>query len=370
MAQQIKKKYLSSEVISYFDDQIDAVEVSATAEEAARIAGDASTLSSANSYTDGEIDALGQALDGRVDTEIADRIAGDVSTLASANSYTDAQIVSAQGDISAAEAAIAQEILDRQAADSAEQSAREAADLVIDGKIETEKARIDAILLASDADKDSFAEIVSLINSVDTENDSAFAGYVLSNNAALAQEISDRQSGDASTLQSAKDYTDAQIAAIPAVDLSNYYTKSEVDAKESALASDISDLDVYAQDIRSDVDSLEVYAQDIRSDVDAHETELASHDSRLDALEAQVDGPAFSNGSVIVGEELSYIDLDREYIKLMSCAVGRMAIHEGEDFTVSVVGGKTRLTWIGSLLNPSGEEKIETGDKVFFVGAY
>jgi len=48
--------------------------------------------------------------------------------------------------------------------------------------IATEKWRVDAILNASDADKDSFAEIVSLINSVDTENDDALAWYVTSNN--------------------------------------------------------------------------------------------------------------------------------------------------------------------------------------------
>lgn len=56
----------------------------------------------------------------------------------------------------------------------------------VDAKIDTEKGRIDAILSASDADKDSFKEIVDLINSVDTTNDNAFAGYVLSNNAAVA----------------------------------------------------------------------------------------------------------------------------------------------------------------------------------------
>lgn len=53
----------------------------------------------------------------------------------------------------------------------------------LQGAIDTEKARIDAILSAADADKDSFAEIVTLINSVDATNDSAFAGYVTSNNA-------------------------------------------------------------------------------------------------------------------------------------------------------------------------------------------
>lgn len=77
-----------------------------------------------------------------------------------------------------------------------EEAARIAADTTLQNNIDTEKSRIDAILSASTADKDSFAEIVELINSVDTENDTAFAGYVLSNNAALDQEVSDRQAAD------------------------------------------------------------------------------------------------------------------------------------------------------------------------------
>ena len=46
------------------------------------------------------------------------------------------------------------------------------------------KTNVDAILSGSAADKDSFAEIVTLINSVDTTNDSVFAGFVTSSNAA------------------------------------------------------------------------------------------------------------------------------------------------------------------------------------------
>jgi len=57
-----------------------------------------------------------------------------------------------------------------------------------DAAIAVERGRIDAILDAADADKDSFAEIVNLINSVDTTNDDAFAAYVLSNDAAVATE--------------------------------------------------------------------------------------------------------------------------------------------------------------------------------------
>jgi hypothetical protein len=47
----------------------------------------------------------------------------------------------------------------------------------VDSRIAAEKGRVDAILLAADADKDSFAEIITLINSVDTTNDNAFASF-------------------------------------------------------------------------------------------------------------------------------------------------------------------------------------------------
>jgi len=47
----------------------------------------------------------------------------------------------------------------------------------VDSRITTEKGRVDAILLAADADKDTFVEIVALINSVDTSNDSTFASF-------------------------------------------------------------------------------------------------------------------------------------------------------------------------------------------------
>jgi len=52
----------------------------------------------------------------------------------------------------------------------------------VDTSIQTEKGRIDAILSSADADKDSFAEIVTLINSVDTTNDNAFASFYTSSN--------------------------------------------------------------------------------------------------------------------------------------------------------------------------------------------
>ena len=52
----------------------------------------------------------------------------------------------------------------------------------LSGRVTDVEGDVTAILAASDADKDSFAEIVSLINSIDTENDSALGGHVSNTN--------------------------------------------------------------------------------------------------------------------------------------------------------------------------------------------
>ena len=97
-----------------------------------------------------------------------------------------------------------------------------------DAAIAVERGRIDAILDSAAADTDTFAEIVALINSVDTANDNAFAAYVLSNDAAVAavqadvdQNESDSDAADAAlsgrldTLE-ADPTTAAAVAAVQA----------------------------------------------------------------------------------------------------------------------------------------------------------
>ena len=164
------------------------------------------------------------------------------------------------GEVSDLQGQITQEIADRQSAVSTEQSravaAEEALDARLDvleadpvtksyvdsqdsglqGQIDTEKGRIDAILSASEADKDSFAEIVQLINSVDTENDSAFASYVLSNDAALAQEISDRQAdvnAEEQRAMAAEGLLDGRLDVLESDPTTKTYVDSEVSAEES-----------------------------------------------------------------------------------------------------------------------------------------
>ena len=96
----------------------------------------------------------------------------------------------------------------------------EAADASLEAKVSTEKGRIDAILSASTADADSFAEILSLINSVDTDNDQAFAGYVLSNDAALSTEVAAREAGDEHLAQYIDAALSTEVASRESVDTS------------------------------------------------------------------------------------------------------------------------------------------------------
>jgi hypothetical protein len=193
-------------------------------------------------------------------------------------------------DISAEETA-------RIAAVSAEQSAREAADLVLDGKITTEKGRIDAILSASDADKDSFKEIVDLINSVDLTNDNALAAAVLSINDDITAEETARIAGD-SGLQTSINGVSSDLSA-----LTTRVTAAEADivAEESARIAAVSAEQTARQNA---VSALEAADETLQDNIDAEAStrstadtslsnrittlENASADSRLDAVEADV----------------------------------------------------------------------------------
>ncbi len=181
-------------------------------EEQARIDADIAIVSTVSSNkTSSEL--ADSTLQSNIDTEISNRIAADntlqntidtnilISNNADTNLQNDidtnAQLsinrdLTLQGNIDVVSNDLIIETADRGTADTALSSA-----------IAIEKARIDNILLASSTDTDSFAEIVDLINSVDTDNDNTLASYVLSNDARstviegdLVQEITDRGTQD------------------------------------------------------------------------------------------------------------------------------------------------------------------------------
>jgi len=251
-------------------------------------------------------------VDSAVSTEQAAREAADTTLTTNLNNEI-SRATAAEG-VNAA--AILAEETARIAAVSAEETARIAGDSALDAKITTEKNRVDAILDAADADKDSFAEIVTLINSIDTENDQAFAGYVLSNDAALAQEVADRQSGDTALGLRIDDVESG------AMDLDTRVTEAEADivtnataisteeaARIAAVSAESTARSTADTTLQSNIDdeataratadtslsnriaAIETVSPSSR--LDAVEADVADHESRISALETQIDGGTY-----------------------------------------------------------------------------
>ena len=189
-------------------------------------------------------------------------------------------------------------------------------DNALDAKITTEKNRVDAILSASQADKDSFAEIVSLINSVDATNDTAFAGYVTSNNAALASEISSRETGDTNLgiridgVVTAATALTTRVSAVEQDILDEVSDRqSAISGEQTARANAVAALEAADETLQDNIDAeqlsrstadtslsnritaLEGASADSR--LSAVEADVADHETRISALETTIDGGSY-----------------------------------------------------------------------------
>ena len=231
------------------------------------------------------VDGIQSALDARLDiVEGSDSVEGSIAKAEKdAKDYADSIVDSEEQRAMSAESALDGR-LDILESDPVTKTYVDGEVLDLQGQVNTEKGRIDAILSASEADKDSFAEIVQLINSVDTTNDSAFAAYVLSNDAALAQEISDRQAdvnAEESRAMAAEGLLDGRLDVLE----SDPTTKSYVDGEVSDLQSQIT------QEISNR-----------QSDVNAEESRaLAAEgllDGRLDILETDPTTKTYVDGQI------------------------------------------------------------------------
>ena len=215
------------------------------AEESARVAAvsaEASARSSADTTLQSNIDAevsraqsAEAGLQGNIDAEESARIAA---------------VSAEESRAQAAEAGLQSQIDD-------EETARIAADGVLQSAIDVETARIDAILSGADADKDTFVEIVSLINSIDTENDTAFAAHVVTFNAAktaleaadvtlqgnIDSEVSRAQSAEAGLQGNIDAEESARIAADGVATTDRAAIRSEFAAADAALQGSVDNLE-------------------------------------------------------------------------------------------------------------------------------
>lgn len=150
-----------------------------------------------------------------------------------------------------------------------------------------------------------------------------------------------------------------------------------LEGRMDEVESDVSTLQSQMLNAESDINSLEGRMDVAEGDISAIEGSISSEVSRAMAAEEALDlrldvieAKTFGKQKIVIGSELSYIELEREVVaNSLVVFVNRLGAHKDEDYTVSVVGGKTRLTWINSFAS-MGSEAIESGDEIFVTFYY
>jgi len=218
----------------------------------------------------------------------------------------------------------------------------------VDSRILTEKGRVDAILSASTADADTFAEIVTLINSVDTTSDAVFGGFVTSSNATNNTQNArlsalETETGSIATAQSAQN---ARLTSLETTSgshnsrLSNlegfssslnstFATDSELSSVSGAFATSQASQDTLISSLRTNVVSASVFT-----------TFSTSVDSRLDSVELVSASAAGALNNVsgafatTIGNLGSTYATDAELSAVSSAVAVRDA---GQDTTISTL---------------------------------
>ena len=163
--------------------------------------------------------------------------------------------------------------------------------------ITTEKGRVDAILSASTADADTFAEIVTLVNSVDLTNDNAFAAHYTASRGRLDSLEAD--SGSFSTrvtgLEAFSSSLDATYATDAELNASSSTLQTSIDAKSS-----ITQLNASSSTLQSNIGTvqtnLDSVSSSLASSITSLDTDFAT-DAQLNASSSTLQGNIDTLGS-------------------------------------------------------------------------
>lgn len=340
---------------SLLQGEVDAVEsalaqevldrASAVAAEQSRAEGiEASLQSQINALTGGGSGGSGlslSSLDERLEVlEGGATVEGSVAKAeADAKAYTDAEVLDEKTRAEGVEASLSSAI-------SAEQSARQTADSALSARLDTVEGVGEGSVAKAEADAKAYADlkIAELVNSAPAVLDTL-------------KELSDAIAGDANFAATVA----AQIGSV----------SGDVEAEEArALAAEAELAGDIAQEILDRAAAITATATSsqamIQLEADARVAADNALDGRLDVIEARA---FYKMKFVLTAQDLAngYIELGHEAMpSSIVASVGRLMIHEGsaEDYTVSVVAGKTQMAFVGNLVHPS-EEELAVGDVIF-----
>ena len=332
-------------------------------EREARIQGDELTLQQAKLYTDTE-----------VELEKIRAMAAEQKALADAKFYTDAEVSTERQRALSAESALSTRI-DGKISSTEKGAPNGVAPLDANGKISAQYipaiaisevyvvqtiaerdaltvqtgdvAKVTQAMLASDGI--TFLNRTYIYNGTswvdlsaesDVDSVNGKVGNVVLNTSDIT-EFGDYRYYTSAREQAQKDYADAAV---------------EVE-KQRAMA---------AESLISDrVTSTESRLTFVEDRVTATEGRITSTENRLTAAEARIVSPTFRKQKITIAQNLSYIELDEVAVEnSLVVSVDRLNLQLGDDYIVSVVNNKTRLTWANEYAAGS-QQGVVAGDNIY-----
>lgn len=265
--------------------------------------------------TSGAVDSVNGA------TGIVVLDAGDIQMVSEATSI-ESKLVSLQGEVDTVEGDVANLVtLSGVAVDSTELGSFTGS-TIADGQ--TIKQALQALETAHEEVDQNANDLISLSGVAENSaNLGSFTGSTIADNQTIKSALQDLETAHENHLNDAEDAHDAS-----AISFNN---------ATSGLAAD---------DVQSAIDEVEARVQTLEEAL----TPTWGRE-KFDLTATNI-----SNG---------YIDLAEEVIaESIHAFVDRLAIHQAEDFTVSVVGGVTRITFAGDLVSP-GQSQLDANDNIY-----
>ena len=370
-----RKGYVDTEV-SDLQGQIDALSLSGGA-----------AVAAVQSELDATQVGAGLGTDGSYTVPVGSNYLGSATSLKDADSKLDTQIKAVADDL-------AQEIIDRAADVDAEESramaaegqiASDLAQEILDRAADVDAEESRAMAAEGQIASDLAQEILDRIADVDAEESRAMAAEsVIAGD--LAQEILDRTADvDAeesramaaeSLLDGRLDIVEGDATTVGSIAKAQADAQAYADQKIADLVAGAPALLDTLNELAAAINDDENFAVTVTNSIAAVQTAVDNEETRAMAAESALDlrVDALEAASVQFVQQkftLSAGDITNGYITLSNLAitasinafVDRLAIHETDDYTVSTVGGVSRITFVGSLVT-NGQEKLSAGDVV------
>lgn len=218
---------------------------------------------------------------------------------------------------------------------------------------------------------DSFTEVVAAFQAADSDLNNAISALGTGSSSALAQEVLDRQAAD-SLLSARLDVLELDPTTKTYVDSAIYSEESARTAADDALDArlDILEADPTTKtyvdtEVAAKLVEAKAYTDaEVLTEKNRAESAEGLLSGRLDVLEGKIieEDVMFEVGAngVVAG----YIELAHTAEKIFKVCVGRLNTFKGVDYSLSIVNGKTKITWIGELAS-GGVSPMSNGDKIF-----